>query len=95
VRVTVNTGDPAQNRVCHGLMVEQWPGNSGIIYVGTETMDRTTGAGVYAMLAIPTDNFLPTFSVANTIVLGGLIPNQIWLDADVGGEGALVTILVT
>ena len=95
VRVTINTGNPTQNRTCHALMVEQWPGNTGKIWVGTAQMDVSTGEGVYAVLAIPTTNFIPTFSVANTIVLGGLIPNQIWLDADVGGEWAIVTIVVT
>ena len=62
------TGTPplAPMTRCHGIMVEALPTNTGKVYVGTVAMVAATGVQVFAILAIPTVNFLPTFSAANT-----------------------------
>lgn len=79
---------------CHGIMVQTAPGNTGNIYVGTADMDKSTLAGVFAVLPIPTDNFLPTFSAALTIAPNALKLNEFYIDADVNDDGAIVSYLI-
>lgn len=85
------------NRSIHGVMFQALPQNTGIVYVGRgANMIRVLPyTAVMAFLAIPTVNFLPTFSAALTIAPNGLALQDFWLDVDVSGDGALVTYLVT
>lgn len=87
--------NPDKSMSIHGALFEQIPGQTGKIYIGRKSMDKSSLVGVYAILAIPTTNFLPTFSVALTIAPNGLSTIEFWVDADVAGEGVLVTILQT
>jgi hypothetical protein len=75
-------------------MFEVLPTNVGRVYIGAPTMDRATYTDLYAILAIPTDNFLPTFSVALTIAPNALCLNDFYIDADESGDGVIVTYLV-
>ena len=79
----------------HAILFEADPDNTGRLYVGRQAMDRTTRVGVMAVIAIPTVNFFPTFSVAVTILLNGFSSDEFWIDADIAGEGPIVTCLVT
>lgn len=90
-------GNPAQVQYtrCHGILVQALPTNGGNIYIGDSELDAATLAHCFAILGVPTANFLPTFSAALTITPNGLMASDFYLDADVNGEGALVTILVT
>lgn len=95
VQATSQEPDPTKPVVIHGILVQALPTNQGHVYIGTATMDKDTLADVFAILATPTANFLPTFSAALTIAPNGLSLNQFWIDADNNDDGALVTILVT
>lgn len=94
VRVTSGYADPSNHISIHGVMFQALPTNTGLIYVGAaEEIVRATFAQVRAILGIPTDNFIPTFSAALTIAPNGLALEQFWIDADVSTDGVLVTYL--
>lgn len=82
-----------KDQAIHGIMVQQITGNTGKIYIGRQGMNISTLAGVYAVLPTPTAGFLPTFSAAVTIAPNALGSVEFWIDADINGEGALVTFL--
>ena len=94
VRVTVNETDPAAAILAHSCLFEQIPGNTGKIYV----FERSTGSastyvGCVAVLAIPTVNVLPSYSVSVLPVPAGISMNDFYIDAQVNGEGCLVSYL--
>jgi hypothetical protein len=78
----------------HSFLVEALPTNSGRVYVGTATLNRSTLAGVYGILAIPTNNILPTFSATVTYSPNDLDLGLVYIDVDNSGEGALVSCIV-
>lgn len=69
--------------------------NTGKVYIGLATLNRGTLAGVAAVLPVPTANFLPSFGISLTIAPAGVDLASLYLDVDNGGEGALLTLLVT
>jgi len=83
------------NSRVHGVMLQVLPGNTGIVYVGTLGVNRSTYANVLAFLAIPTVNFIPTFSAALTIAPNAIGLDALYIDADVAQNGVIVTYLVT
>lgn len=92
VLATGNQSSPTERVGCNAIMVEAWPDNTGKIYV----CDRanaviSTGVGILAILAPPTANFIPSFSATLPYAPGGLNAAQIWLDAETGGEAAIVS----
>ena len=79
----------------HGILFQAFQGNTGRVYVGSATMVKATLVGVYAVLAIPSDQTLPTFSAALTWSPNALRLEDFYVDADVADDGALCTVLVT
>lgn len=93
-RATVNEADPAANVRAHGLMFQAWPTNTGRIWIfDRQTGSRATGVGVVAILAVPTANILPSASATITSAPNALIANNHWIDAEVGGDGCIVSYL--
>lgn len=80
---------------CHGVLFQALPTNTGKVYIGTAEMDPTAFTGLFAMLAIPTDNQIPSFSAALTITPNGMVLDQFYVDADNADDGVLLTYLVT
>ena len=95
VRVTAGQTDPAKRLSVHALLVQALSANTGKIYIGDATLNKTTLVGVYAVLPIPTINTLPTFGATLTLAPAGIQIQDLYLDAEVGGEGVLVTVLIT
>jgi hypothetical protein len=93
VRATLNRSDPAKALPCHGILFEALPTNVGRVYVGRSGLNRTTLAGVFAMLPVPTTNVLPTFSTALTLAPNGLAAHDFYIDADNAGDGVLICFL--
>ena len=79
---------------CHALIIEALPGNTGKIYVGLQGLDKTGLGQVLIVLPIPTANLLPTFSIALTVAGNAINVGSLWIDADVSGEGVLISALV-
>lgn len=95
VRVTLNESDPAASHGCHGVLIQVLPSNLGKVYVGTATMSKAAFTGIFAFLAIPTSNFIPSFSAALTMSPGGIQLRDLYIDADLANEGVIVTALIT
>lgn len=97
VRVTAAEVNPDQPTIgnVHGVLIQALKGNAGAVYIGTSTMVKATEDQVFATLAIPTVNNIPTFSAALTMSPAGIALKDFWIDADLANEGVHVTILVT
>ena len=80
--------------LCHAVMFQVFPDNTGKVYIGMPDMDPAAKTGLFATLAVPTTNLLPNFSVAITIAPNALCLNDFWVLADNAGEGCIVTYLV-
>lgn len=79
--------------ICHGVMFQALPGNTGKVYVGASDMVAGSNTGVFAFIAIPTVNHIPAFSTALTIAPNALNVGDFYVDADVPGDGVIVTYL--
>lgn len=88
-------GEPGSNFTCHAALFQALPTNTGLVYIGAATMNKTTLAGVLAVLAVPTANSIPSFSVALTLAPAGIDLSDVYIDAANATEGVLVSILIT
>lgn len=79
----------------HGIMVQAWRANVGMVFVGAKYMDISSGVGLYAQIPAPTDAFIGTFSAALTIAPNGLNTKEFWIDADENDDAVIVSVLVT
>lgn len=79
---------------CHAVIIEALPSNSGKIYIGLVGLDKVSLAQVLVILPIPTVNLLPTFSIALTVAGNAINVGSLYLDAEVAGEGVLLSALV-
>lgn len=95
VRVTSLRPNPAAHVGVHGIMFQARPANVGRVYIGRATMNRGALTDTYAVIPVPTLNFLPTFSIALTIAPNALPLEDFYVDADNVGDGVLVTFLVS
>lgn len=91
VRATINEVDPTLRWPAHSILFQQVPGNTGRIYIGQVGMNVVTGAGVLAVLAIPTANILPSSSATITMAVSGFNLADFWIDVSVGGEACQVS----
>jgi len=79
----------------YAALFQALPANTGKIYIGKSTLNKTTLAGVAAVLSIPTANLIPSFGMSLTIAPAGVDLTDLYLDADIANEGVLLTTLVT
>lgn len=75
----------------HGIMFQARENNTD--HVRVYQLQSATYI-LLAVLAPPTANFIPSFSAAFTLAMNSINFSDLFLDADVGGEGALVTVLI-
>lgn len=94
VRFTKDQSLPGEKFACHGVLAQACPANTGKVYIGLSNMNKTSLAQVIAVLAIPTDNTIPSFTAALTLSPNAVNLADLYLDADVIGEGALVSVLI-
>ena len=92
-QVTKNLSAPNARFFCHSLLIETLPTNTGKIWFGVAGMNKSTYAGVVAVLPIPTANVLPSFSGTLNIAYDAFDLSLYYLDADISGEGVIVTAL--
>lgn len=78
----------------HAILIEALPGNTGRTYVGVKGLARATLANCLAVLPIPTANMIPTFSITVTEAANGVALASFYFDADVGGEGVMVSAII-
>lgn len=91
-----NPADPALRfKAFHAVLFQALKTNTGAVFIGRDGMVKGTGVGVSAALAIPTANAIPSYGIANQLEPAGVDLTALYLDADVSGEGVLVTLLIT
>jgi hypothetical protein len=76
-------------------LFQAWVGNTGQVYLGGSALDKTTGANMAAVLAVPTATSIPSFGASNHLSPAGIDLSAIYLDVDTNGEGPLLTVLYT
>lgn len=79
----------------HAMLFQAMATNTGRVYIGKNTMVKATLADCAAVLAIPTANTIPSFGMSNPLSPAGVDISGLFIDADVNGEGVLLTILTT
>ena len=93
-RATENLTTPDRTEKVHGVLIQALPSNTGKVYIGKQTLNKTTFADVYAILPAASAGALPSFSAAITCSPNGVNVNDFWIDVETGGDGVLVTVLV-
>jgi hypothetical protein len=94
VRATNNETNPTERLPCQSILFEQWPGNTGRIYIcDRQTADKNTGTGVLAILMPPSTTGLPSAGVGVPSAPAALNAADFWLDAEVNGEGVLISVV--
>ena len=96
VRLTsqLTSQPPSEKFACHGVLVQALFSNTGKIYVGDRTLNKATMTGVHGTLAIPTVNTIPSFTAALTASPNAVNLSDLYIDGDVLGEGATVSVLI-
>lgn len=94
VQITTGIANPIQDKV-HAILIQALKGNTGNVYIGDSSINRTTESGVYATLSIPTSNFIPSFTAAIVGAPAGIALKDFYIDADVNNEGVKITVLVS
>ncbi len=79
---------------CHAFIVQALSGNTGKVYVGTTGLVKSTLANVLVVLAVPATNVIPTLSVAVQQAANSLGLDDVYIDADVNGDGVLISVMI-
>lgn len=87
--LTKNETIPAANYAVYSYLVEVLSTNTGNIYIGEANMNKTTGAGLFAVLPPPTANSYPAFTAVVAEAPAAFTLNNIYIDADDPGDGVL------
>jgi hypothetical protein len=94
VRASNNELNPNERVPCQSVLFEQWPGNTGRIYIcDRPTANVASGVGVLAILAPPTTAGYPSAGVGIPTAPTPISATDFWIDAEVSGEGVLVSIV--
>ena len=94
VRASNNETVPTDRVPCQSILFEQFPGNTGKIYIcDRSTADKATGTGVLAILAPPTTNGYPSAGVGVPTAPAALNAADFWIDAEISGEGVLISVV--
>jgi len=93
VTLAQNATNQSPNR-CHSFLVQVLSTNLGKIYIGQRGMNKTTLAGVFAVLAVPTANILQSFSATLSYAPNDFTASGIYIDADNSGEGVIASVIV-
>lgn len=80
---------------CHGVLIQAFRANTGYAYVGAAGMNPAANTDLYATLAIPTANTIPSFTAALTFAPNAINLADLWIDVATPGDGVIVSMLVT
>lgn len=76
-------------------LFQQWTLNTGKVWIGGATMNKTTGADMAAVLTAPSASSIPSFGASNHLAPAGIDLSVFYLDVDTNGEGPILTVLYT
>jgi hypothetical protein len=90
-RATYNLSTPTTKFLCHSIMIEAWPTNTGKVYIcDRSNAVASTGVGIVAILGVPTVNSIPTFTDTITGAIAAINLEGIWIDVENSGDSVLV-----
>lgn len=95
VRITTNQTSASASLPVHSYLIEALSTNTGKVYIGNSTLNRTTLAGVYAILPPATTSVYPSFSSAVSYAPSIFNAADIWIDVDTSTEGVLASVVQT
>jgi hypothetical protein len=78
----------------HGVMVQARRANVGYAFVGNNLMNPVLDMGLFATLAVPTRNSIPSFTAALTLASNAITLNDLWIDVETLGDGVIVSVLI-
>jgi hypothetical protein len=78
----------------HGVMVQARRANVGYAFVGTNLMNPALDTGLFATLAVPTRNSIPSFTAALTLASNAITLDDLWIDVETLGDGVIVSVLI-
>lgn len=90
---TKNQPTPTKRFIVHSFVVEALPSNTGKVYIGINALNKSTLAGVYAILPIPTTSIIPSFSATLGHAYDAFDMSLIGIDVEVSGEGVLISVV--
>ncbi len=93
VQASVNGVNPTGSfTTCNSILIEAWPTNAGSVYIGNgSSMNKSTGAGLLAILVKPSSTFAPSYTVTIPYATGAIDVAGFWIDADNSGDAVLVS----
>lgn len=97
VPVTSNQNDPTKRVPTQSIVFQALPGNVGIIYVGSNGLNKGTGLEQFAFIPKPTNSLtgpFPTATISIPEEAAGLNATDFYVDADNANDGVLVAITV-
>jgi len=97
VRATSTQSDPTARIGIQAIQFQVRPANTGLIYVGTSALDKSTGAGVLAVLPAPasaTTGAFASASFAEVNAPAGLNIADFYVDSTVNGDGVFISATV-
>lgn len=93
ILVEATTGFQVQTVI--GLIIQALSGNSGKIYIGDSTLNKSTLAGCIKVLPAPSSALIPDLSVFPGDTVGPAFNlSTIFIDADNAGEGVIASGIV-
>jgi len=100
VRATSNQTDSTKRFPANSVLIEALSTNSGDIYVGVAGMNAgfiwVAGLnGIVAVIPPPTASVYGSFSASDQRALVGLNLADLWIDAEVDGEGVVISGLIS
>lgn len=94
VRCTANQVDPAKPLLAHSIHIQPICDNTGHLFVGNAAMNRLTYVGVIEIVPIPSTNIHQKFVRSSDCSINGLNAADLYVDSDVTGSAAVVSIEV-
>jgi hypothetical protein len=92
-KITDLQANPNIHLATGSIMIQTLSSSTGRVYIGLSNMDKTTGTGVIAVLAVPTANSIPAFAAGNPTAQAGINANEIYIDGDSTSDGVIASIV--
>lgn len=94
VRATLGQSDPTARIGLQSIQFQALPANTGLIYIGTAALNKSTGVGVLAVLPAPSSATTGPFASASfsePLAPAGLNLADLYIDSTVNGESVYVS----
>ena len=97
VRATSTQSDPTARLTVQSVQFQARPANTGLIYIGTSALDKSTGAGVLAVIPAPASATTGAFGSATfseALAPAGIDIADLYIDSTVNGDGVFISATI-